>query len=151
MIHLSLGSDVLALLERATARPERYKQVTICAPFIDAPMVKRLVLLAVASRRTQCGVQIITSPNAAASLRAALPGHPSSWDDLVICRHSVHAKVYVSTARRHIESEAIVTSANLTRSGISQNVELGLRVVATCTPSRQLFDEIQHFVRRVAA
>lgn len=151
MIRLSLGSDVLALLDRVTASPERYKQVTICVPYIDDAMVKRLVVLAVAARRTQCGIQVVTTSVAAAALRAALPGHPSSWHDLVICRPGLHAKVYVSIARGQIGSEAIVTSANLTKNGTSKNAELGLRVLTSCTTSRQLFDEIAHFVRNIAA
>ena len=65
--------------------------------------------------------------------------------------NGLHAKIYLATARRSSESEAIVTSANLTANGISENIELGLRVVGNSDRGRELLRDIRHFVRQLAA
>ena len=62
MIRISTGADIDRLLRQVTARPERYAQVVVCSPFIDAEMRERLVNLAELTRRAQCGLRIITCP-----------------------------------------------------------------------------------------
>lgn len=151
MIATSIGTDVIAFLNRMHTRTDRFKEIVICSPFIDAAMADRLVPLLGEARRTQCAVCVITTPESARFLAPRLPGHPVFWRASLISRRRLHAKVYLAVARRPGESEAIVTSANLTVDGTSENIELGVRVLATTEFGRRVLEQVHHFVRRVAA
>lgn len=151
MIATSIGTDVIAFLDRIRSRTHRFKEITICSPFIDMPMAERLVALLTESRRTQCAIRVITTPEAAGLITAMLPGHQMFWRSALIPRRRLHAKVYLAVARRTGESEAIITSANLTVDGTSQNIELGIRVLATSDSGRRVLEQVHHFVRRLVA
>jgi phosphatidylserine/phosphatidylglycerophosphate/cardiolipin synthase-like enzyme len=151
MIATSMGTDVIAFLDRVRARTDRFKEVIICSPFVDGQMADRLAMLLVEARPAQCAVRVVTTPEAAEFLSARLPGHPAFWRGNLVARRRLHAKIYLAVARRPRESEAIVTSANLTIDGMSENIELGIRVLATTEFGRRVLQQVHHFVRRVAA
>ncbi len=151
MIHTSTGSDVGGLLERLIAHPERYAEVVLCTPFIDAEMIPRLVRLSERARRSNLAATVITSPASAAALRTRLSGNPASWRGLIAECERLHAKVYLALGRQGDMSEAIVTSANLTLAGVSRNIELGVRALSNSDGGRQFISEVRHFVRRIAA
>jgi len=149
VIQTSTGSDVEDLLSRVAARPERYAEVVVCSPFVDAEMLDRFISLVDVTRGRSCGVRLITSEDTARTLRPHLPGHPSFWKSLVASQRRLHAKVYLALARRRFVSEAIVTSANLTRAAVSENIELGVRALSTTDAGRRLLDQVHYFVRRI--
>jgi hypothetical protein len=151
MIATSVGMDVIAFLDRIRSRTHRLKEIMICSPFIDLAMADRLVSLLTEARRARCAIRVVTTPEAARILSAKLPGHPAFWYAMLIPRRRLHAKVYLAVARRIGESEAIVTSANLTVDGTSENIELGIRVLATTDAGRRILQQVYHFVRRLAA
>ena len=151
MISTSIGTDVIALLERVRARTTRFKEIVICSPFIDEAMLQRLVPLLCEARRTQCALRLITVPEAAKRLQERLPGHHVLWRGVIVSHRRLHAKIYLAVARRPAESEAIVTSANLTVEGTSENIELGVRVLATSESGRRVLQQVHHFVQRIAA
>jgi hypothetical protein len=123
--------------------------VFVCSPFVDAEMLERFIQLADVTRGRSCGLRLITSEHTARTLRGRLPGHPSLWKSLVVSRRGLHAKVYLALARRRFVSEAIVTSANLTRAAVSENIELGVRALSTTDSGRRLLDQVHYFVRRI--
>jgi HKD family nuclease len=151
MIATSIGTDVIVFLDRIRSRTHRFKEITICSPFIDTMMAERLVALLTEAHRTRCAVRVITTPESAQFLVPMLPGHPVFWRSALIPRRRLHAKVYLAVARRASESEAIVTSANLTVCGTSENIELGIRVLATSDSGRRVLQQVHHFVRRLVA
>lgn len=151
MIGLSTGVDVTNLLDRVTARPDRYAEVVICCPFIDDQLLPRIVQLLVSTRRAHCGTKVMTAGTASRRLQEALPSPATQWKRSVATVPRLHAKIYVAIARGLEESEAIVTSANLTRCGISKNVELGVRVASSSEPGRKVLQQVHRFVRRLAA
>ena len=147
MIHTSGGADVIRLLERVAQCPERYFELTICSPFIGEPLLKTIIRLAERTRRVGCVLRVVTSRACA----GAIARHAPQTAPFVIPRQRLHAKVYIAIGRRDTESEAIVTSANLTPGGTVHNVELGIRAVSKTDAGRRLLDEVHHFVRRLAA
>lgn len=151
MIAASIGTEVLAFLDRVRTRTDRFKEIVVCSPFIDPVMADRLVALLVEARRTQCAVRVITTPDSAQCLSRMLPGHQVFWRAALVSRYRLHAKVYLAVARRAGESEAIVTSANLTVDGTSENIEFGIRVLATTETGRRVLQQVHYFVRRIAA
>jgi len=151
MIVTSIGTDVMAFVDRVRTRTDRFKEIVICSPFIDAVMADLLVGLLLDGRRTQCAVRVITTPESAQFLVPLLPGHRAFWRDALVTRRRLHAKIYLAVARRADESEAIVTSANLTIGGTSANIELGIRILATTEFGRRVLQQVHHFVRRIAA
>jgi hypothetical protein len=151
MIRTSTGYDVGRLLGRVANHPNHYSRFVVCTPFIDDQMLPQLVSLADATRRAQCGLVVITRPQAASKLRAAMRGRRNSWKCVVIGRPKLHAKVYLAVARERDESEVIVTSANLTTAGVERNVELGIRARPTTDHGRSLLSDIRGFLERLAA
>ncbi len=151
MIRISTGADLERFLSLVLATPERYAQIVICSPFIDTPMIDRLVRLAVACRRARCGLRVITCPSAAMNLCEVLPGHPATWHGAVIARAELHAKVYLAIARTRGDSEVIVTSANLTEAGVNTNIEFGVQAKGTSEPGCNLLWQVSHFLHRLAA
>jgi hypothetical protein len=149
MIGISRGADVVAFLDRVTGHPERYAEVLICTPFIDAAIVPTLARLAVAATERNCGVRFITAPAAGKLLAKGLPGHAARWRRSIVVRRHLHSKAYVAIARRGLASEAIVTSANLTESGVDGNIELGIKAVATSAPGRTVVAQVHDFLKRV--
>lgn len=151
MIATAIGTDVIALLERVRSRTDRFKEIVICTPFLDSEMAEQVVMLFGEARLTQCAIRLITTPEAAQFIGAKLPGHPAFWRNAVVARRRLHAKVYLAVSRRPGGSEAIVTSANLTVDGTAENIELGIRVLATTEIGCRVLQQVHSFVQRVAA
>jgi hypothetical protein len=84
-------------------------------------------------------------------LTFAMQSSSAQWRRTVISRQRLHAKVYLAIGRRLEDTEAIVTSANLTRGGVADNIELGIRITGECREGRRILADVQHFVRRLAA
>ena len=57
---------------------------------------------------------------------------------------SIHAKVYISSAIPESESFALFGSANLTGRSITENIEVGMMIVAQ-GQGRPLVDELYHW------
>jgi len=151
MIVLCSGRDVADLIEEVIARPEEFRQVDLCAPFIDGGAVPRVIDLAMASARHGCGVRVVTSARSAALLLSLLPAPARSWRHTILARRGLHAKAYLAIGRGRRQSVAIVTSANLTGAGLGGNTELGVRAVASTELGRRLIGEVRNFIGRLAA
>jgi hypothetical protein len=151
MIHTSTGNDVVLMLDRVTRMPERYSDVLVCCPFISDELMRRVLSLLEVSTSRGCNVRVITSHESACALIGQISREHFSYRRHVTGRSRLHAKVYVAIARRRADSEAIVTSANLTRGGTVDNIELGVRVVPSSDAGNRLLNDIHHFVRRLAA
>ena len=151
MINISTGRDVDRLFSRIIGHPQWYASVTLCSPFIDEEMLDRILPLATSAKREQCALQLITSEDAVEKLRKKLSDPRLSISRLFIAPPRLHAKIYLGLARRANDSEAIVTSANLTGAGMSGNIELGVRATPTTAPGRRLLEQVNHFVRQMAA
>ncbi|UYN94009.1 MAG: phospholipase D family protein [Enhydrobacter sp.] len=151
MIELSKGPAVLELLDRTATRMSEYMQVVICSPFIDKVLMKRLALLSCSAERSGCNLCIVTRPESAHELMAVLPQRFARRHTAVVVRPTLHAKLYVAHGRRACQSEAIVTSANLTQAGTRANIELGVHVAPTSQCGRHLFRQIHQFSHYLSA
>src|SRR6266446_10904820 len=151
MIDISTGGDVDRLLNRVVGHPKRYAEVTLCSPFIDERTLNRVLPLLQIAGENRCAVRVITSPEAAERLRNRLKSDLRSRDAQLIESPRLHAKIYFAVARCGNDTEAIVTSANLTNAGIHQNIELGVRATPTSTSGRRLLYHVRHFIKRLAA
>jgi hypothetical protein len=151
VIHTSTGSDVLDLLDRVMARPERFEALVICVPFVDAVMLARLGRLAERAHVGRCELRLVTTPEWGNRLRPEFIGDLARRKGGLIMVRRLHAKVYLALARRSGCSEAIITSANLTRAGVTDNIELGIRALTTSEAGSRVVSEVRHFIRRLAA
>jgi phosphatidylserine/phosphatidylglycerophosphate/cardiolipin synthase-like enzyme len=151
MIDISTGRDVERLLESAIARPDRFSDVALCAPFVDERMIDRIAQLAVATRGAACGFRIVTSTAAASALLARLPQPGAFWRQAVVANDRVHAKVYVVTPRGRGVARAIVTSANLTWRGVAGNLELGVSATSATPQGSHVVRAAREFIGRLAA
>jgi len=149
VIRIASGTDVRRLLYQALALPELFERVMVCSPFLDDAVTGVLVPLARVARRTQCGFKILTRPGGAEGLLERLPGHPAQWRSTVVPVPELHAKAYLAIGRRAAESRAIVTSANLTRAGLGQNLELGVLATPASDAGRKLVSEVREFLERL--
>jgi len=147
MITLASGAAVGQMLARATATPSNYCQVLLCSPFIDQALAPRLEQLFQAADNTKCAVTIVTNCGSVDSLAALCTGRRYVR---VLVRKRLHTKAYLLLGRegsRH--SEALVTSANLTRAGMSTNDELGVHIRCTSSGGRHLIRQIDSSLRRL--
>jgi hypothetical protein len=150
MIEVSKGCDVHRFLDRVAAHPDRYAEVVICSPFIDGRMLDRIAPLARAARQARCDFRVITSPKAAQEVRTLLQCNLPGRHDILVATPRLHAKIYLAIARRTNDSEAIVTSANLTSAGVAENIELGVRAQPNSASGRRLLNQVNHFLRQLA-
>ena len=150
MISLSDGADVRALLDRMTRNADRMREVMICSPFIDEALDERIAKLAEAITRSESRLLLVTTQEAARPMARVLQGLQHRRATVVTPRGRLHAKAYVSVARRPRESEAIITSANLTKAGLASNIELGVRAVPPSDAGLHLFEQTCRFVRALA-
>lgn len=137
-------------LDRVSAHPHRYVEVVVCSPFIDGRMLDRIAPLARTARQACCGFRVITSPEAAQEVRTRLQCNLPGRQAILVAAPRLHAKIYLAIARRTNDSEAIVTSANLTSAGIAGNIELGVRARPSSASGRRLLNQVDHFVRQLA-
>ena len=151
MIEVSTGEDVNRLIVNVTSRPRRYANITLCSPFLDEETLTRVLPLAHSAKRADCRVRLITSPEAARRFLIRYDVSRGDIVDVLTISPRLHAKVYLAIARCSNDTEAIVTSANLTNAGIYSNIELGVRVTPTSPSGRRLLNHVRHFIKRLAA
>jgi hypothetical protein len=144
------GWAVERLLRRVLANPNRYRRLVVCAPFIDAHSTAFLSAIARRTAFPRCSVVIITTPFQANRLRGSIVTESRALVTIVTCRR-LHAKIYLLEGRRPEESEAIVTSANLTDYGLRANAELGVRAVPTSKAGQRLYDDTATHLRCVGS
>lgn len=149
MIRIASSMDVRRLLVHVLSLPEHFQQVIVCSPFLDDVVLGMLEALAQATRRAQCGFKVVTRPAGYRSLLEGLPGHPSQWCGGVVALPELHAKAYLAIGRRTAETRAIVTSANLTRAGLGENLELGVLATPASDAGRKLVSEVREFLQRL--
>lgn len=149
MIETCTGRHLRVLVERVEKNPERYREMIVCAPYIDDTMAERLGLLREASLRRNCGLRVITNASAADALRTRFGSAPRRGD--LVVRSDLHAKIYLAIGRRSQATEAIVTSANLTRAGMERNVEFGVRIGNSTTQGQDLLRQVHRFLSKMAA
>jgi phosphatidylserine/phosphatidylglycerophosphate/cardiolipin synthase-like enzyme len=141
------GRAVSQLLQRVALDPTRYREVVVCTPFLDDEMATAVRELAVNAPHGHCGFTFVTRREAARRLLDGLPAPLHRWSRFIRVRHRLHAKVYLAMARRHRESEAIVTSANLTVDGLGFNEELGVRFTGRTSEERLALLSVRHAVQ----
>lgn len=148
MITVAFGSALEQLLARATSNHRAYSEIVLCSPFIDRAIAPRLRELCAAAARSGCAVTIITTPGGARQLSDVREHR--TYKARVIVRDRVHTKAYLMRARgcvRH--SEALITSANLTRAGLRTNAELGVHVRCTSVDGRRVLEQVGRSLRRL--
>jgi len=131
------GSAVSEFLQRVTAAASVYREIVVCTPFLDDQMASAVRKLAVSAPRVHCGFTLLTRREAARRVLDGLPAPLYRWGRSIHVCHRIHAKVYVAVGRADRDSEAIVTSANLTIDGVAVNDELGVRFTGS-TPMERL-------------
>jgi phosphatidylserine/phosphatidylglycerophosphate/cardiolipin synthase-like enzyme len=136
-------------MERVESNPERYREMIVCAPYIDDLMAARLGALREASLRRNCGLRVITNADAADALRKRFGRAPRRGD--LVVRSDLHAKIYLAVGRRTQATEAIITSPNLTRAGMERNIEFGVRIGNSTTQGRDLLRQVHRFLSKMAA
>jgi hypothetical protein len=150
VIHIATGAEVLRLVDRMTS-PDRFVERVIRVPDIGLEMLPRVHDLLVAAVEGRTAFRLITSSSGLRSVASAVHCKSARWRRTVFVHHRLHAKVYLAIARRVGDTEAIVTSANLTAGGIADNIELGIRIIGDCNQGRRVLADVYHFVRRLAA
>lgn len=146
MIEIVPGNDVARLLTKVVSRPELFSTITLCCPFIDDHAADRLRTVVEKAVSAGCAVCIVT--RYAAADRVARACRRARRGVRHVYRDDVHAKAYIVQARPGMgASEAIVTSANLTESGLGRNVEIGVRIRTTSAGGRLLFEQVRRSVR----
>jgi phosphatidylserine/phosphatidylglycerophosphate/cardiolipin synthase-like enzyme len=149
MIETCTGSEITTLMDRVESRALRYREIIICAPYIDAFMAARIRALWISVKRHRCIVRVITSASSADSVRTADDALGRRGD--LVVRSRLHAKVYLAIGRESGATEAIITSANLTRAGTGRNIEFGVRIDGTSNEGRNLLRQVQKFLVKTAA
>lgn len=140
------GSAVSDLLERVRRNPAGYREVVFCAPFVDESSAAEIRDAMLAALKHRCAFRLITRSGSARSVLAKLPSPSHLWSRAVQVNDRLHAKVYLALARVNRESEAIVTSANLTKHGRKLNEELGIRITGRTELERHLLAIISNAI-----
>lgn len=144
MISLCQPDAIIRLLERPLRSPALIRAVSISSPFIDDYGVE--LLGQIDQSWPRYAFRLLTRPENAALLRLV------KWRRLRIDFLSgLHAKVYSVLGLDERLSEAIVTSANLTRAGLESNVELVVRVTGSTPECAALAVRVDNWTRRVPA
>lgn len=128
MILPATGKAVHELLDRASRTPARYREIVVSAPFLDdtgRELLDRVRRAAVAADRRL----IVALPTGRTTCPFPDPRErcPKVRIEAV---PRLHAKVYALLGMDPGDSEAVVTSANLTAPGLFRNREVGLHLRA---------------------
>lgn len=117
------GVEIRNLLARLRAGLASYSEVLLCSPFIDDVTIGEVGEMLRKARDAGCDMHVVTraEPGRALTQYVARTARRSP----VHVVSELHAKVYWARGRLGMQSEAIVTSANLTRLGMGGNLELG--------------------------
>ena len=149
MISVVPGEAVGRFLTCATARPQLYEQITLCAPYIDLAVASRIRELCQAASRSRCSVTVITTCASAELLHGLRVNLHRRVRILV--RGRLHTKVYLLLARSRSDcSEALVTSANLTEAGLRTNDELGVLIRGSTPGGRILIQQVDRSLRKLS-
>lgn len=131
MVALTDGTEVIRLVEKAIRNPGRYRRVIISSPFLDdvgAELLSRLFSAA----RNGLLLTVLTRPEVASRYGAVMSQRPRNVE--LFMPPDLHAKCYVLVGRVASDSEAIVTSSNLTAAGIGRNWEVGISLKGDSQP-----------------
>jgi hypothetical protein len=131
MVALTNGNEVVRLVEKAIRNPGRYRRVIVSSPFVDdvgAGLLSRLFTA------TQNGplVTLLTRPAVALRYASVLDQRQRNVE--LFISPALHAKCYVLVGRVASDSEAIVTSSNLTAAGTGRNWEVGVALRGDSQP-----------------
>lgn len=131
MVALTNGNEVVRLVEKAIRNPGRYRRVIVSSPFLDdvgAGLLSRLFTA------TQNGplVTLLTRPDVALRYASVLDKRRRNVE--LFMSPDLHAKCYVLIGRKASDSEAIVTSSNLTAAGTGRNWEVGVALTGDSQP-----------------
>jgi hypothetical protein len=149
MITLASGATVGRTLVRATSTRWNYSQVPPCSPFSDRALALQLEELCEAADKARCAVTIVTNRRADDFLAALC--RDRRYVRLLI-RDRLHTKAYPMLGRNGGRySEALVTSANLTRAGVSTNHEWGVHIRCTSANGRHLIRQLNNSLRRLTS
>ena len=143
MVRLSTPSEVLDLLSAVTTNPTEYRAVMIGSPFIDDPMQRKLVEVGTVLRRASGMLRVITRREPGDRLSTKLVAQGLGPVAQLFTVERLHAKVYLAVGRRVAGSRAIVTSANLTVSGMTKLIEVGMFAVPTSDAGRRMVDAVR--------
>ena len=131
MVALTNGTEVIRLVEKAIRNPGRYRRVIISSPFLDdvgAELLSRLF----SATRNGLLVTVLTRPEVASRYGAVMSQRPRNVE--LFMPPDLHAKCYVLVGRVASDSEAIVTSSNLTAAGTGRNWEVGISLKGDSQP-----------------
>jgi phosphatidylserine/phosphatidylglycerophosphate/cardiolipin synthase-like enzyme len=136
VIEISDGWAVERLIRRVVCRPEQYRRLWVCAPFIDARWRAMLMSLALRDSARGCELVLVTTP---LEVKRMLRHGPLPSGLTVNSQRGLHSKVYLLEGEHAEDCEVIVTSANLTDRGLRENKELGTRATPTSPAGRLLY------------
>jgi len=131
MVALTDGTEVVRLVEKAIRNPDRYQRVIISSPFLDDVGARLLSRLFAATQNGPL-VTLLTRPEAA--LRYASIMNQRRRNVALFLPPELHAKCYVLVGRTASDSEALVTSSNLTAAGTGRNWEVGVALKGDSQP-----------------
>lgn len=143
MLHLASGREIGGLLEHVSAHLGQYKRVVLSSPFIDEFGRRLIDRFYESTLTTKTRLDIVTTPRIAGACVLRWPAH---YGFRVQACVGLHAKLYVAIGYRDADHVAIVTSANLTAAGLTENGECGLRVSGS---TRALVSLIERLPARV--
>ena len=129
------GSEtVLRMFDAVRRRPERYRTLIVVTPFVDvygAELLRRTML------ETLVSTCVVTTFGGASLLVGLVGGNLT-----VTIRPALHAKLYLLRGLHRQDSAGIVTSANLTRAGLHDNVELGVHLSGAVAHQARAIDQL---------
>jgi HKD family nuclease len=151
MITTCTGRDVADLLRKVRDSAWQFSEVTLCSPFIGEDEAQLITQLILDGPKSGCAVRVITTRSGGMLLKQLVPLLPISARRRILVRRGLHAKFYLALSRRPRSSEVIVTSANLTSAGLSENLELGVHATNDCDDGVQLVHKVANYAQRLAA
>ena len=128
-----------SLLAKVAQRPGAYRRAIISTAFLDTLGVRLLERIVHRTDRRSVQVVICLGPSAY-----------KSASELIRCQsrlvRNLHSKVYALEGRRAAEDDLIVTSANLTASGLKSNHETGIRMWGSASRVRQMIKQVRRHI-----
>lgn len=143
MVRLGNGGDVVKLLRRVADCPSTYAVVMISSPFIDDTMQDELLVVGRRMSKTSGALKIVTRLAAASRLRQKAIARGLRDSVRIFAVDHLHAKIYLAVGRSRSTSLAVVTSANLTVSGTTRQIEVG----TVATPTSPVGERLVNTVR----
>jgi hypothetical protein len=129
MVALTDGTEVVRLVEKAIRNPCRYRRIIVSSPFLDDVGAGLLLRLFAATQNGPL-VTLLTRPEVASRYAPVLDQRQRNVE-LFMPPH-LHAKCYVLVGRVASDSEALITSSNLTAAGTGRNWEVGVALKGDC-------------------